>query len=277
MSSKLNDAPKPLDVLCDNLFVHRPAEQTFRLLSEGISVCRDNAERLLADAEHLVRADRLSSGRFLITTAREETAKPYILLDACRLDFRKHLSVLRALCGTFYNHIAKHAYIEIQKFRSLSSMSEVMDLWKVEVKRWWPGEAESGEPDMPHDTYFDRELPLYVDFSNYSGGWIVPDNASQHAYFECLFGETPISSVREKLNALRETERLGLFAPECLAAINEVFKGNYVGERATAEFVQRLHEKVAQKIEEEKNIPTSSFFNSTIVQWPLYHCAVQGH
>ncbi len=56
----------------------------------------------------MVKAGRLSSAPFLITTARGELAKPTLLLDACMLDFSKHRSVLRKLCQAFYDHVAKH-------------------------------------------------------------------------------------------------------------------------------------------------------------------------
>lgn len=277
MSFKVEQGPKPADLLYKNLFLGQTAEQSYQLLSEGLSGCCQNAERLLADAEHLAQADRLCSARFLLTTAREELAKPYILLDACRLDFEKHESVLRALCGAFYNHIAKHAYVELQRFPSLGSMAEVMDLWKVEVQRWWPTEPESGEPDMPHDTYFDRELPLYVDFSDYSRSWLIPDNDAQRAYFMPILAETEISRPRELVAALHQAESMGFFTPKCLQVINEVFKNRYVGNGTMAESIQHLYERVAQKIEKDFKITAQSFLRSTIVQWPLYHCASHGY
>jgi AbiV family abortive infection protein len=59
---------------------HSPAE-TFEVLAVGIFSSWRNAERLLSDASLLADAGRLSSAKFLITTAREELAKPFMLVD----------------------------------------------------------------------------------------------------------------------------------------------------------------------------------------------------
>lgn len=266
---------RPSELLYKNLFEGRNADQTYELLSEGISACCQNAERLLADAEYLTQADRLCSARFLITTAREELAKPYILLDACLLNFEKHECVHRALCRAFYNHIYKHAYVEIQKFSSLNSMMEVMQLWEIEVRRWWPSEVESGEPDMPHDTYFDRELPLYVDFDDYSRRWLVPSTDSQRAYFVPMLGETEISRTRTVLNALIHAKAQGLFVPLCLRLINETFRTHYLGKETTAAALHGLYKQTAQKVSNETRVSEETFLQSTIIRWPLYHCVSQ--
>jgi AbiV family abortive infection protein len=275
MSSRGDQPPRASDLLYKSLFAGRNADQWYETVSEGISACCENAERLLADAEYLVQAERLCSARFLITTAREELAKPYILLDACLLDLEKHESLHRALCRAFYNHIYKHAYIEIQKFSSLNSMAEVMDLWRIEVRRWWPSEVESGEPDMPHNTYFDRELPLYVDFSDWSRRWLVPSSESQKAYFVPMFGETEISRTRMILNALRRSRAQGLLDPPCLRVINETFKEQYLGEQTTAAALQGLYEQAARRVVNEIRVSKETFLQSTINRWPLYHCVSQ--
>jgi AbiV family abortive infection protein len=108
---------------------------------------------LLSDANLLVEAGRLSSATFLITTAREELAKAPLLLDACMLDFSKHKAPLLKICQAFYDHVAKHAYIEILEETLTDSMERAGRYWDLAVKRWWPGgDLESGEPDMPHAT-----------------------------------------------------------------------------------------------------------------------------
>ncbi len=276
MASTTDRRPRPADVLYENLYQLPTAEQRFQLLSEGLLACCDNAERLLADAEYLQHANRFCIAWFLITTAREEMAKSYILLDACALDFAKHGSELRALCGAFYNHIAKHAYVEVQKFPGLASMCEVMEVWKAEVKRWWPTEPESGEPSMPHNTYFNRELPLYVDFDDYAGVWSIPDNDLQGTRFIPILDTTPISRAQKMLSALKHAKQKGLLAPHCLRAINEVFSSRYIGDGTTWQALQRVYEQAAQKIAKDVGVPAPSFLESTLVRWPLYHCVVQG-
>ena len=54
-------------------------------LANGIVGCTRNARRLLDDAAFLVQAERYATATFVTTTATEEIAKAYILLDACGL------------------------------------------------------------------------------------------------------------------------------------------------------------------------------------------------
>lgn len=58
--------------------------------------------------------------------------------------------------------------------------------------------------------------------------------------------------------------------------MNHTFRKSYVGENATREVVQRLHEIAAQKVEQAIQIPAATFLKSAIVQWPLYHCVSRG-
>ena len=96
--------------LFENIFLNRDTEEIVQLLSDGIAAVINNAENLYQDAELMLKNSRWTSWRFLLTTANEEMAKSYILLDACRLDFSRHQSILKRLCYAFYDHISKYAY-----------------------------------------------------------------------------------------------------------------------------------------------------------------------
>src|SRR5215470_12110093 len=178
----------------------RPDVTMFRCLFEGRSEatilgdlanrivgCTRNARRLLDDAAFLVQAERYATATFVTTTATEEIAKAYILLDCVRLSSSRHTNVLKRLCRAFYDHIAKHAYYSIHRFPTLTSMEHFKLAWDAETVRLWSGgPPENGEPDMPHDTYFRRELPLYVNYSDYANGWIIPEDSSHRSEFEKL-------------------------------------------------------------------------------------------
>ncbi len=160
MSTNSDNRPNPADLLYKNLFEECTPLRSLDLIAEGISASYNNANRLVSDARYLTDAGRHASAKFILTTAREEMAKSYILLDSCRLDWKKHISVLRRLCRAFYNHIEKYAYMEVLNFWNIRSMADAKHIWKIEVKRFWPAASENGEPDMPHDTFFEREMPL---------------------------------------------------------------------------------------------------------------------
>src|SRR3989338_726484 len=105
MSAPEDKPPVPWKQLFDSLFQERNDQETIHIISAGLIAILNNANRLMADVTLLAEAERYSTATFLLTTADEEMAKSYILIDMCRLDFQTYQSVLRRLCQAFYNHI----------------------------------------------------------------------------------------------------------------------------------------------------------------------------
>lgn len=268
--SQKSNFPPPSEVLFRCLF-EEDTPALFETLSKGVSACRHNAQRLISDAKRLVEDGRLASARFLNTTAREEISKCYILLDACRVDSKKHRTVLKALCRAFYDHIAKHAYLEVQKFPNVRSMSHLKEIWEIEVTRWWPAGYESGEPDMPHDTYFDRQFPLYTDYDGYGNRWMIPQDSDHRAYFAESFREDPLSETISLLRSWHDAEELGLLGPQPLSIINSVFCKVYISEKTDNKTIVKLYETAAKQIEAATGITTGAFMASTLAEMPLYH------
>jgi AbiV family abortive infection protein len=178
------ERPEPGKQLFESLFVGRRPEATLQAISQGLILLLENAIRLKEDANILLKANRFASPKFLITTADEEIAKFYILLDVCRLDFSRHTSVLQRLCRSFYNHIHKYAYNQILlRLPAVHDMAQIKELWNVATTEWWPStDYESGEPDMPHNIYFSRAMPLYVDFGDYDQRWYEPKKEAAFGY-----------------------------------------------------------------------------------------------
>lgn len=204
MHNKTDQPPRPGDLLFHNLFERGSVGDSFDLLADGIRSAITNSDRLLSDCQYLVDSGRYASARFLLATAREELAKAPILVDMCRLDFEKHESVLKRLCRAFYDHIAKHAYIEVLNFPDIRSMEEVREIWRVEVRKWWPASPEDGEPDMPHDMYFDREFPLYVEYGNYNQRWLVPADKNHAWHFQEMLGDAALTRADRLVKRWRE-------------------------------------------------------------------------
>jgi len=274
MSSQDDQPPKPSNQLFQNLFVRREEQETIQAISAGLATIVTNAQRLLEDVRLLVESERYSSATFFLTTANEEIAKFYILIDCCRLDFSKYQSVLKRLCQAFYNHIAKHAYMEIVRHPNLRSMDRVKETWEIEVKKWWPAsDPESGEPDMPHDTYFNREMPLYVDFIDFDQKWFAPEAATG----KYLFEETSrLSESTESLRKLRDTSEVGLYKPECLSEFHDSLKDFYVTENTKTDEIIRLYQNAGKRIEAKVGIPGDMFEQSALCTWPLYPFAPLG-
>ena len=270
MVMKRVNAPNRADLLYKNLFDECHQDESFALIAAGLSGSIMNAKRMLSDAQLLIEAGRLSSAKFLLTTSREELAKSYILVDTCRLDLIKHKSVLRRLCGAFYDHIAKHAYLEVLDFPKINCLSDAKSLWDIEVQRWWPSSSESGEPDMPHDTYFDREFPLYIDYVDYDRRWHVPADSDQNIYFTGLLGNSLVSKIEKLLEGWRVAHESNLCSPEVLKRLNDLFKKHYIPESTTKDELMRLYMEVGKDIALNEDIRLESFMSSPIVQWPLY-------
>jgi AbiV family abortive infection protein len=218
-----NKAPNPSDLLFENLFIRRNRNSTLDVISKGLNCVAENAESLLHEAKILADSEKKARASFLVTTANEEIAKAYILLDICRLDFEKQQTILRRLCKAFYNHIAKYAYYKTI-WRSTSApipWPRIVDFFKNDLKEWRPSESMD-EPDMPHDVYFDRESNLYVDFSDYAQTWVKPIPENPRQEFDIY------SKSRKSLDRLISSNQAGLFKVEVLDIFNEVFRTKYI-------------------------------------------------
>ncbi|MBC8354546.1 MAG: AbiV family abortive infection protein [Planctomycetes bacterium] len=273
MSSYDDRGPRPADQLMKNVFADRAPAEVCKVVADGIGGGWRNAERLLSDASLMVDAGRLSSARFLITTAREELAKSPLLLDACMVDFSKHRSVLQKICQAFYDHVAKHAYIELLEETLIDSMDRAGKFWTTAVRRWWPGDVEYGEPDMPHATHFDREFPLYLDFGDYEHRWLIPKDDAHRSHYEW---SDRIAKVEKLIAPWRKADADGICTPEVLAIVNSVFKGTYVSVNTTTAALKRLYSVAEARLVAETGVSSEAFCASPLVRWPLYHFVAQG-
>jgi AbiV family abortive infection protein len=272
MSGHNERRPEPGKQLFDNLFVRRSGDTTLDMLSAGLTAVLNNASRLIEDVALLADSRRYASAAFLLATANEEMAKSFILIDTCRLDFSRHQDVLKRLCRAFYNHITKYAYNKVVRRDGFVSMSHVKEIWDIGVTRWWPSsDPESGWPDMPHDTYVVREMPLYVDFIDPDQKWFVPATGTRKEAFEEFLGTSDLSKSKEALERLCKTSEAGFYKPECLSILNETFKRCYITETTKTDEIGRLYEKVAERLERELGLSRTGFFASALHEWPLYH------
>ena len=271
-SNERKKRPSPSSQLYRNLFKIRKAPSTLEQISLGIKACIKNANRLLADANILAEKKRYPSARFLVTTAQEEIAKLYILIDMCRLDFKRHQTELHRLCRAFYNHIAKHAYLKLVGNHTYDTLAHVGEIWEVEVTQWWPAGSEySEEPDMPHDTYFDRELPLYVDFGDFDQQWLVPKVSSYELWFEHKPWGNILDETRDYLERWGNALKIGVLSPPVLAVLNEGFKKKLVSESLTWRQMYTFYEGIAEAVHQQTTVSRSEFMRSPLVVWPLYH------
>ncbi len=259
---------KPGIKLYENIFSGSNQQSIFREISNGIKAIIANSHRLHEDIELLINSERYASGGFLLATADEEMAKVFILLDMCRVDFKRHENILKNLCRAFYDHVSKHAYNNvIGFFRPFRDMKHVKDLWVAEITRLWPSDYESGEPDFPHYTYFIRELPLYVDFIEYDQQWHIPDHYSSKYRFDQNFGGDSLSDSKKLLKNIDDSYGSGFFSPESLSILNSIFKNNFISEKDDIDKIKGLYRKVKGQL---ANHLEDEFEKSSLNKIPLY-------
>ena len=220
---------------------------------------------MLADARHYERAE------FLTATATEEMGKAYILVDMCRVDFKKRSETVRYLCRAFYDHVRKHVYFDLcaNRYPGIWELEQVRDAFLVGVREWWPGSLEDGEPDMPHETYFLREANLYVDFDEFSGSWSIPSYPAKSVFFESPFS-SPLDDAVAALKGLQFTQNLGLFHAEALATLNRRMKRVRVTESMATEDLAMIYAEVALDLQGRLGVAPSDFEKSQLRTWPLY-------
>jgi len=261
--------------LYECLFNNKNSDQSLLLLAEGIDSIQENASRLIKDIDLLIANKRYPSAVFLLATADEEIAKAYILLDMCRVDFSRHESTLKKLCQAFYNHVTKHAYNKVIRHKGFLEFKQVKAFWETEMVQWWPAGLETGEPDMPHDTYFNRELPLYVDFIPYNGSWNCPNECDSAMMIGESLGLSRLLDLKVALNQLQETHNASFFKPKSLAMLNEIFSKQYVSDKTSTIEIHQLHENLASRLCSSLGISAKDYYDSALCQWPLYHFVSQ--
>jgi len=185
--------PDRRSVFFETLFGGSDQDRALASIADGFPVILDHVAELLTDVECLVERERFARARFLIATADEELGKCHVLLDCARLDVQKHTSDLKNLSRAFYDHIDKFAYTHLWRFCELKSlwwwnMEEALKTFNIERVRFWKATSPSfdeppDEPDMPHETYLDREMNLYADVSE-TGDWRVSPPSCGREWFD---------------------------------------------------------------------------------------------
>jgi len=245
------------------------------LIADGILALIENANRLYQDASILTQKHRWTGAKIFLTTADEEMAKAYILIDSCLLDFHRHQSVLKKLIDAFYDHALKHAYMQVIRNANQHKLDEIEEEWCRGVEHWGePLDENKEKPISYHETYFTREIPLYVDFNPVDKCWSSPAEDLAEYSASMGYGQT---WVEDTLKLLQESQKNGLFRPEVLAIVNEVFRNFFINQKTEMELVKKLHEKTGRQIEDTIGITSALYNRSALNRYPLYHFATLKH
>ena len=77
--------------------------------------------------------------------------------------------------------------------------------------------------------------------------------------------------AQDELDLFRTTHEKGLYKPECLSILNDIYKKHYMTENTSNQEIDSIYERVGIQIEKELAILKANFTSSFINKWPLYH------
>ena len=250
--------------LYQGLFVE--SKDHIAAIAQGIQHLVRNARRLYEDAKILAEANRLVSAEFLLTTAKEEIGKVFILLDMIKLDFPKHESTLRRLCRAFYNHGVKLAYTTLNTAYALGDLREAKQAFIDTAANWVLGQEENGVPDMPNLWVMEREWRLYVDYFEQDSLWFVPAEFDKSGWGT----KTELGYVEDCIQRAEQALKEGNFKPETLVAYHTAFSKHYFTEASPdRELTKAAYHFLG--ITEPKNVRFWMLHErSFLFSWPLY-------
>ena len=251
------------------IFINRKRDQSIELIADGINVLIENASRLYDDASILIKNSRWTGAKIFLTTADEEMAKVYILIDCCRLDFIRHQSVLKKLADAFYDHTIKHAYMQVVSHSNQDKIRELVEEWRYGIEYVEePFDENAENPIEYHATHFTREIPLYIDFDFTNQCWTEPASYLAEYSQAMGYGQT---WVEENLELLQRTQNDGFFSTDALTIFNEEYKRNYINQKIDISSIKRLNTIIAMNIEKSVGIKAELYDRSSLNKYPLYH------
>jgi hypothetical protein len=155
--------------------------------------------------------------------------------------------------------------------------SDRVQLWKASSS----DDEPPTEPDMPHGTYFHREMNLYVDLLESAGWWVSPPLYGEHEFDQSLAlryrdrGSILTFEVRDQsrhhLGAFDKLIGGGALSGEALGAMNDVWRNNYVNEDWKRDRLDALWQQTAEAVAEASALRPDDLLTSPLCFWPCYH------
>jgi AbiV family abortive infection protein len=264
------------------LFGQGDQQRLIALIADAFPVILDHVGALLADTDCLVRGERFARAHFLIATADEELGKCHLLLDCARLDIHKHQSDLKKLSETFYDHIAKYAYMKLWRLGQTTktfwwwNMEEALRIFNSDRVRFWKATSASideppTEPDMPHNTYFHRERNLYVDINDLGEWWVSPPSYGCMEFDKSMDRYEVRAQTEDHLRAFEKLRVSGALTEHSLQAMNVIWRGQYVNRSWKREQLNDIWRRTAESAAKVCTSTGDDLLNSPLCFWPCYY------
>ena len=256
--------------LYEAIFENNSDEAIIKVLSDGIKACYENAKGLRDAARKLIETKSLLAARFLVTTADEEIAKTYILMDMVRLKFSNH-DILRRLCRAFYSHLDKHIYFQIglEPWRNIAEIIERIkiershDYYEIDEDDF--DAHETLGPPIPNEAITRREWSLYVDYSKIDKIWTKP--ILEQRSFITSDAIYELRDTERLLKLLDDAYTIVLFDKDCLIIFHEEFSKLLINVNTTNEQIEKVLQKIIMR---GVKLPSNLVEDISIFKWPLY-------
>ena len=210
-------------------------------IAKGLPIILRSAQRSWEAARQL----RTSHGResaILEGVAMEEAAKILILTDAVRCPSKLAPSKMNRFVDRFYDHLARLIYAEAVSWKPthLAQLRKYVD----RERRGHYLEGHAGEYIMPNSTIYRRESRLYVDVEAYQDDTLTWSEPS-----DPYAGRSFFTSMPRALRVAAAMEQVGMFTPEGLKAVSEIWgsleykdrEDHHDGAKLTEQMLKRFH------------------------------------
>ena len=98
--------------------------------------------------------------------------------------------------------------------------------------------------------------------------------SEQKAYFQKeSHGLNLLNDCKKILHQFTSNLKSGLFNQDALKIFNDEFKNNYINEKTGNITLEKIYNKIENRVLIELSLDKEIFRNSTLYKWPLYHFA----
>jgi len=155
----------------------------------------------------------------------------------------------------------------------LHGMGQAADLWRTAVRRWWPESPnpEDAEPPMPHDTVFEREVPLYVDWDYWAKRWAGPTQSTNIWRFDNAHLPSELDRLRAEFHAVKDAAAKGLLCGRALETLHDIYSSTYINESTPAATVRALEDKLVAEPSLQLAVADAEIRSSPLLAPALYH------
>jgi AbiV family abortive infection protein len=211
----------------------------FTEVSVGMRLVAANVRRLYGAVHPLVNEGRLQPARVLAKIAEEEAAKFLILLDVIRCP-KQPGERFSVQLQRFGDHLAKGLYAKSCGYRPVT-LADLQGYINLDREQYYLDGPNGVDWIFRNEIIDSRESTFYVDFVRSDDGhhWTDP------AQFEDLAATAP---EPQAIRLVRCWDDVGVVAPDALATLADLWRGNPVDEQTDVRKIRALNSETLGRL-----------------------------